>query len=986
MSDLIQIHTKSGKQYWRSLDALAHTAEFRQWVDREFQDSATDWMDSASRRTLLKLMAASFGLAGMTACRRPVEHILPLAKGVEGYIPGKPLNYATALSIAGAATGLIVECHESRPTKVEGNPRHPYSLGATSAYLQAEVLNLYDPDRARHPLQRGKKSSWAEFEKSVIGKLGDGSGVAVLTGRSSSPTLAAVKAEWQKAFPKSSWVEYESISFDNPRQGAAIAFGQPLEPLPRYDKANVVVALDCDFLGVDSPTILPTKQFSSRRRIHDAEKQTMSRLYVAEANHTLTGAMADHRLRTRVCNVGDLAAALAKELNVSGAELKVVGNQTDKVSRWVAAVAKELNANKGRSLVVAGPKQPPAVHALVALINQALGNNGETIVYSKPVVDATPQSAALSQLAADLKSGKITTLIMAGGNPAYTLPADIDFAAAVKKVAQTIALTADENETWNLAEWQLPEAHPFEVWSDMRAPDGTVSVAQPLIQSMYEGRSGLEVLALLARGKYTRSYALLQDYWKSQWPAAEADSRWRKALHEGFLPSSASEPVKVTADAKKVLAEVQDSLKPATSGIEVVFTADYSLYDGRYANNAWLQEAPDPMSKLVWDNAALLSAKTAKDLGVADGDILEISKDGRTIQMPAMVMPGHADDSISAPLGYGRSACGRVGQGVGHNAGGLRTLASFHVAAGVAVRKTGETYRLVTTQEHHTLTEPITGQHRDDIVKELTFADLKKSHGEEHGEGEEGHGLFPDFDYSKGNQWGMVIDLGACTGCNACVIACQSENNVPVVGKDQVSRGREMHWIRMDRYYAGGEDDPQVVWQPMACVQCERAPCESVCPVAATVHSPEGLNEMAYNRCVGTRYCSNNCPYKVRRFNFLNWNKDIPESRKMVFNPDVSVRMRGVMEKCNYCVQRIQEKKISAKAENHRPLKDGEIVTACQQVCPAEAITFGDINNPESRVTALRKLDRDYAVLGELAVKPRTTYLAKLRNPNPELA
>jgi len=985
MNELIQLHlsNQTGRKYWRSLNQLADTPEFRQWVEREFTEGASEMLDSGSRRTLLKLMAAGFGLAGLTACRRPVEKILPLSKGVEGYVHGRPLHYATAVEACGIASGLIIECNDGRPTKVEGNPRHPFSLGATNAFQQAMILDLYDPDRARQVERQGVKSSWAEFEAWWLeqsSKLGNGAGLRILSPRSTSPTLNALKAEIAKKYPQSAWIEYEAVSFDRGLEGARLAFGQPLTAHYRLEQADVIVALDCDFLGLDTLSARPVRQFAARRKPEGGVE--MNRLYAVEANFTITGAMADHRLRARASDVGAIALALARELNVGGAGLKVLGQDGGKQQKFLQAVAKDLLAHRGRSLVVAGPRQPAEVHALVALINQTLGNTGQTVVYTRPPFAPADTLAAVKQLADDLQAGRVQALFVLGGNPVYSLPADADWGALLRKTA-TVALTFDENETWKSALWRLPEAHPFETWGDVRAMDGTASIQQPQIQPLYGGRSALEIAALLAGREQRRGYDVVRSYWTAQW-GTQAEQKWQKALYEGVIEDTAFPLVEAKADAARVLAAAENALKPAPAGAEVVFYPSWHTLDGRFANNAWLQETPDPMTKLVWDNAALLSPATARRLGVKDGDVLEIRSAGRQVRCPAMVLPGHADDSISLQLGFGRAACGRVGRGVGHRVEGLRCAANFWFGP-AEVRKTGDTYTLVTTQEHHTLIEPITGLKRHNIVEELSAEQYR--HQAEHGKHEPhpATDLFPEFDYSKGYQWGMAIDLSACIGCNACMVACVAENNIPVVGKEQVAKGREMHWIRLDRYFSGEEDDPQAVMQPMACVQCEKAPCESVCPVAATAHSPEGINEMAYNRCVGTRYCLNNCPYKVRRFNFLNWNKDIPEIRKMVFNPDVTVRMRGVMEKCNYCVQRIEEKRSLAKSEGRRPIRDGEIVTACQQACPADAIVFGNINDPESRVAKIKRSARDYPVLEELNTKPRTTYLARVRNPNPEL-
>ena len=972
MNPIVQINPtqiagkqSTGKQYWRSLNEAAETPEFQQWAQRAFPDGVSEGVtvDGASRRSLLKLMAASFGLAGLTACRRPVENILPFSRASEGYIHGKPMHFATVAALNGSATGLIVECNEGRPTKIEGNPKHPYSLGATNAFLQASVLGVYDPDRSRQVMRKGGRSNWDEFAawaRSYFNadRLGDGAAMRIVSEKIVSPSLEVVKADLLKKFPKAQWIEYESVNLDAVREGAALASGQDVEPHFLFDKADVVFSLDCDFLGLDSSSILPVKQYSRRRRVEKPGDE-LNRLYSAEANYTITGGMADHRLRAKVGDIGALALALAKELNVSGAELKVVGNSTDKARKFISALAKDLEAHKGKSIVVAGPRQPAAVHTLVFAINAALGNIGQTIVFTKLAEERAKPLEQLKQLATDLHAGTVKTLIVLGGNPAYSLPADVPFADALKKVAVSVALAT----------------------SFAAAPvDATASIQQPMIEPLYGGKSVLEVAAILAGMEPASDYEIVRSNWASQGAPAEREKKWNAALFDGVVADTKSAMVTAAVDAKKVFATANAQIQPAPAGLEVAFYPSPGPYDGRYANNAWLQEAPHPMTKVVWDNVALISKKTAESLGLKDGDVVKLSKDGRSVETPVQIQPGHADDSISLFLGYGRSVCGRVGQGVGHRVEALRTTANFFSASGVELKKTGETYEIVTTQEHHRM-------EGRPIVREASVEEYKKEPGliKEMAESPNGLTMFPFVDYSKGYQWGMAIDLNSCVGCNACLVACQSENNIPVVGKDQVQRGREMHWIRLDRYYTGSDEEAQVVTQPMGCQQCENAPCESVCPVAATSHSPEGLNDMAYNRCVGTRYCLNNCPYKVRRFNFLAWNKDVPEVRKLGFNPDVTVRMRGVMEKCTYCVQRIEEHKIAANADGRRQLHDGEIQSACQQVCPAEAIVFGNINDPESRVSKLKKQPRNYEVLGELNIRPRTTYLGRLRNPNPEL-
>ena len=890
------------------------------------------------------------------------------------------MYYASAFVMNGVASGLLVECHDGRPTKIEGNPKHPYSLGAASAFAQASLLDLYDPDRMQAVYQDGKKTDWEAFTRfagSHFASLGQGAGLRFLAQPSTSPSLEAVKKHALAKFPQAKWIEYEPVNDDNQRQGAQIAFGQAYDTHYHFDKADVVLSLDADFLGLDSPTILPIKQFSKRRRVESTSAE-MNRLYVVESSYTITGAMADHRLRARTADVKELAVELARELGIAAAGLNVLQGTPVPHKKWIAAAARDLQKHKGRAVVVAGPRQPAAVHALVHLINQALGGVGETVTYTQPVKPFQPQVASLKELTSEMAAGKVSTLVILGGNPVYSAPADLDFAANLKKVGVSIYLSQQNDETVAAVKWALPEAHYLETWSDARALDGTATVQQPMIEPLFGGKSAAEVVAVISGYKDQRAYDIVRNYWQRQW-GADREKKWRYALHEGFVEGTRSAEAKPSVNAAAVLAEL-NNVKAPEQGLEVVFRPSAGAYDGRFSNNAWMQEAPEPITKLVWDNAALLSPATAKSMNIETGDLLIIQAQGREVPMPALIQPGHADNCITLSLGYGRTRCGRIGEGVGHNAGLIRTTGGFWYTT-ANVRKQGGKYQLATTQEHFSM-------EGRPLVREATLEHYKHhpefaKHAVEH---PPLFSLFQEQDYSKGNQWGMVIDLNTCIGCNACIVACQAENNIPVVGKEQVIRGREMHWIRLDRYYTGDINDPQVVSQPINCQQCENAPCEAVCPVAATVHSPEGLNDMAYNRCIGTRYCLNNCPYKVRRFNFLDYHKGLEEIRKMVHNPDVSVRMRGVMEKCNYCVQRIQEAKIAAKADGRRPIRDGEVKTACQQTCPADAIVFGNINDPESRVAKLKKLETNYGILEELNTKPRTTFTAKLRNPNPELA
>ncbi len=986
---LINITAKkplTGQQYWRSLNQLADTPEFRDFVAKEFP-GGTEMLDGNSRRNVLKLMAASFGLAGLAACRRPVEHILPYSKAVEDLIPGQAYFYATVMAFAGQATGLLVETHDGRPTKIEGNPDHPQSQGAATAMQQAAVLGLYDPDRSARLLQGTTVSDWNKFEAYRKGlNLGDGSGLRFLSEAVISPSLESVRADALKKFPKAKWIEYEPLSRENRRQGAQIAFGQAVDMHAHFDQAKVIVALDSDFLGLDWTAPAPTKQFSKRRKVESEEDfEKLNRLYAVESQFSITGANADHRLRMKASEVKQFAIDLAAALGAVPGLNAAGGN--DKRGKFLAAAVKDLKAAGPEALVIAGPRQPAIVHALAMAINESL--KSAAVTYTK--VETGPSLADLKALVAEMNSGQVSTLVILGGNPVYSAPADLQFGSALAKVANSIHLGQEEDETAAAAKWHLPEAHFLETWGDARSSDGTVAIQQPLIDCMYGGKTAAELVAMLADAKDKKAYDIVKNYWTSQWSGKDKEAAWRKALHDGVVAGAKKEEsLKVAVDAKRVAAAVAAEPNTGGSGLEVAFVPSAATWDGRFANNAWMQEAPDPMTKLVWGNAVMVSPAMARQSNLKDGDMVSLSKGNYKLEAAVMIQPGHADGAVSIAIGYGRTKCGRVGKDVGFNANLLRTTDGFWFADGFSMTATGNTYRHATTQEHGTIGDNgVNASRQNDrpMYREVTLAEFRKNPKaiEEMSEVPELHSIYPEREYNTGYQWGLSIDLNACTGCNACVVACQAENNIPVVGKDQVMRGREMHWIRMDRYYVGPEDDPRAVEQPLPCMQCENAPCENVCPVAATTHSPEGLNDMAYNRCVGTRYCANNCPFKVRHFNFLNFHKHDNPLMGMVFNPDVTARMRGVMEKCTYCVQRIQETKIKAKTEGRRAIQDGEIKTACQQTCPADAIVFGNINDPNSRVSKLKKQERNYAMLAELDIKPRTTYLAKLRNVNPEL-
>ena len=831
---LINIKNATGPKYWRSLDELAQTPQFREWVSKEFP-GGTEVLDGQSRRNVLKVMAASFGLAGLAACRRPVDHILPYSHGVEDLIPGQAYYYSTVMSLAGQATGLLVETHDGRPTKIEGNPDHPISLGAATAMQQAAILSLYDPDRSARFLENGKPTakSWKEFDaylKTLT--LGDGSGLRFLSETVNSPSLMSVRDEARKKFPKAKWVEYEPTAGDN---GTELAFGQKLTVHPQYDKAKVVLSLDSDFLGLDSPTALPTKQFSKRRRITTEEDlEKLNRLYMVEAQFSITGMNADHRLRMKPSEVAQFAMDLAASLGAVPGMYTMSG---DKRGKFIGAVVKDLKSAGAEALVVAGPRQPASVHALAAAINQSLGSTA--VMYTK--TDAPNHGVdELKALTTEMAGGQVSTLFILGGNPVYSAPADLQFMAALPKVANTVHLGEEEDETADSAKWHVPEAHFLEQWSDARAVDGTVSIQQPLIDCMYGGKTPAEMVALVIDAPDKKAYDIVRKYWLAQMGGKDAEKAWRKALNDGVVAAAKpAEGAKVSIDAKKLAAALAAEPKAASStGLEVAFVPSSSTWDGRFANNGWMQEAPDPITKLTWGNAALMSPSTAKAQNVADSDIVTISRGNYKVDAAVMVQPGVADGVIAFPIGYGRTKCGRVGNDVGFNANLIRTSDGFWFANGFAVASTGRTFKFATTQERGL------ADHQNDrpIVREVALEEYRKNPKviEEMNEVPSLHSIYPEFAYRQGNQWGMAIDLTSCTGCNACVIACQAENNIPVVGKDQVMRGREMHWIRMDRYYTGTEDDPRAVAEPLPCMQCENAPCENVCPVAATSHSPGG--------------------------------------------------------------------------------------------------------------------------------------------------
>jgi len=935
--------------------------------------------EAPPRREVLKWMGASVGLAGVTSCtRQPVEPIVPWGAAPEATIPGKPRYFATTLPAPGGSLGVLVESHEGRPTKIEGNPDHPSSLGAVHAVGQAAVLGLYDPDRSQVVSRAGQVSTWDAFETEWARLREEqskrrGAGLRFLSAPLTSPTAADQVRRLRRKFPLAHWHQYEAVNRDSARAGALAAFGADSQVLLRLERATVVLALDSDFLVRGPGAVRHARDFAQRRR-DTLSTATPLRLYSIESSPTLTGARADHRLAVQPGRLGDVARRLAAKLGVAGVDPGATPELAS-AEEWLNAAVSDLQSHRGQSLVTVGDEQPAWVHTLVHRINKALGAVGQTLELIDPVdPDPLDQTASLRELCDAMRAGSVEVLVVTGANPVYDAPADLGFAEALEQVPTRVHHGLYDDETADRCHWHLPATHTLEEWSDARAHDGTASLVQPLIAPLYGGRSLHELLALAADEETTAGYELVREYWRGEVSGRESfDQRWRAWLHAGVIPDTAFAPRNRTAsDAPLVVPE------RSAADLEVLFRPDPTVGDGRLANCAWLQELPKPLTLTTWDNTAWISPATAAELEIENGDELRLRAGESEVTSAAWIVEGQPDGTLTVHLGYGRRRAGSVGTGAGTDVYPLRSSASPWLRTDVTVERTGERIAVACTQTHHSM-------EGRDIVRTRKASEL---HGDgAHHEAEHGAGHHPDLltphEYD-GHAWGMVIDIASCTGCSACVVACQSENNIPVVGKQEVLNGREMHWLRVDRYYEEQEGEQRVHHQPVPCMHCEQAPCEVVCPVAATTHSDEGLNEMTYNRCVGTRYCANNCPYKVRRFNFFQYADTRTESLAMLANPDVTVRSRGVMEKCTYCVQRINQARIQAKREG-RDVREGEVVTACQATCPAQAISFGDLNDPNSAVSRARAEERNYGLLEELNTKPRTTYLTQVRNPNEEL-
>jgi MoCo/4Fe-4S cofactor protein with predicted Tat translocation signal len=1047
-----KILSQSGKEYWRSIEEYSDAPEFREFVEREYPDHAEDWDNSLSRRNFVKVMGASLALAGLSGCViQPPEKIVPYVRANEDQLPGKPLFFATAMSLGGVATGLLAKSFEGRPVKVEGNPDHPGSLGATDVLAQASLLDMYDPDRSQEITYRGNPKTWPTFMTELRAAVEEnrkdgGAGVRLLTPTVTSPTLIEQFKQVATELPNSRWCQYEPVNNDNELAGAKLAFGSPAQAVYKFDKADRILSLDADiFSGFNVRYI---KDFA-KKRAYSEENKDINRLYSVETTISITGAKADHRIAVKPSQMTEVAKAIAKALGVAGANSTYTDN-----APWIAAMAKDLNASKGKSVVVAGANQPPVVHALAHAMNSALGNIGQTVFYTEPMAPNSDklQIDQLRELVADIDAGRVKMLVILGGNPVYNTPSDLRLDQdRMGKIPLRVHLGTHQDETAELCHWHVSEKHYLEGWSDARAYDGTASIVQPLITPLYDSHNAHEVVQLFFKENYDKKdYDIVKEYWQKQniasapaipaatpaetpaaaknvkgatvaktaaataanaAPATAApktfEDHWRKAVHDGLIPNTASATKSVNAST--AFLSQRATTAAADGSLEFVILPDPCAYDGRFTNNGWLQELPKPLNKVVWDNVALISPKTASKLNINRGndsdelvggqqgtsfintkggnqfsDLVTVKYQGADISagVPMWISPGQPDDVITLFMGYGRRRAGKVGTGLGYNAFDVRRSDAMDMGKGEITRR-NEQATIASTQIHFNM------EGRD----LLRVWDLEQFEGNEKlGEQEDFYdkSMYPHEQhqevYAKNHKWAMTIDLNSCVGCNACVLACQSENNIPVVGKEQVNRSREMHWMRIDAYYGGDDlNNPEGPhFQPVLCQQCEQAPCEVVCPVHATVHSAEGLNDMVYNRCVGTRYCSNNCPYKVRRFNFLLYQDWYTPQYKLMRNPEVSIRSRGVMEKCTYCTQRIAAARIEAE-KDRRAIRDGEIVTACQAVCPTDAITFGDMHDPNSQIAKTKKDRRGYNLLNELNTQPRTTYLAGLKNQNKEM-
>lgn len=969
---------KEGSGYWRSLLELAQSSEARDLAGQEFPNLDRLWQAPISRRQTLQLLGASMALAGMTSCiRQPEEDIVPYVRMPEHMVPGKPRYYATAALQGGYAQGVLAESHEGRPTKLEGNPDHPATLGACDAITQASVLSLYDPDRSAAVRHRNAIGSYGALlaelqEKHDEWDADGGRGLCFLTESITSPSEQAEIEAIRQRWPNARWFVHDPVDRSAVYTGSQWLFGRALEPLYRFSRANLVLALDADFMQGQPGALRHAHDFMARRRPRDAGTD-LARLYAIESTPGPTGAVADHRRSLPYPQVEDAVRQLAVAL---GLEVTPPA-QNPLPNAWVSALLQDLQRNRGSAVLVPGDQQSSTVHALAHAINRELDAFGSLVDWIEPVT-INHDYPRLDELTAAIGEGDVSSLVVLGANPVYTAPADLDFASAYQEVPWRLHWGSHQDATALLAHWHVPTTHPLEGWADARAFDGTVSLVQPLIRPLHGGKTSLQMLSALRTGFATDAREALREYWQAAYEGEDFERFWRRSLHDGLVANSATATVEpeLQQDWAQQLPEPDEPL----DGLIIQLRPDPALWDGRHANNGWLQEMPRPMTTLTWENAVLISPRLAQKSGLEEGDVVTLSNDLGQVEVPVYVLPGQPDRALTLHLGYGQADLGRVANGVGANAYLLRSSQSPW-ALPVSIKAAGGHRKLAVIQNHH----HIEGR---DLVRAATLEDYRNDPGFAQHESLE-ISLYPEPWPGKAepeHAWGMSIDLSACIGCNSCVTACQAENNIPVVGAEEVARGHDLHWIRVDRYFAESLSDPRTVFQPVPCMHCENAPCEPVCPVGATLHTADGLNQMIYQRCVGTRYCSQNCPYKVRRFNWIDYtsaNAAYP-AEPAVQNPDVTVRSRGVMEKCTYCVQRINAARLNAESQQ-RSLVDGELQTACQQACPTQAIVFGDLADTNSEVRRHKEHPLNYAMLAHLNTRPRTTYLAAVRNPNPEL-
>jgi Fe-S-cluster-containing dehydrogenase component len=975
----------AGSVPWRSLRELEQPGPSAS--SPEFPPGAAD-APGVPRRAFMKIAGGSLLAAG---CAVEVPRkIVPYTRQPSAVIPGVATYYATSMPLDGYASGLLVQSREGRPIKVEPNPDHPSTLGGTGVYEQASIHQLYDDCRGRSVRRDATPSSWEDLFSALRAPRTDGgAGLRVLMTPTSSPLLLHLLERVRGRFPGVRFAFHTPVRDDGALEGARLAFGRPLLPQLDLSRAEAIVALDCDFLAALPFSVRYARQWARRRRLESASGQT-TRLYAAESLLSVTGSMADHRLRRPLSQIPEVALALAAALSLPEPlpALSRRAAASPEVASWAKAVATDLRGRPpGTTAVVVGDRQPPALHALGQAMNAALGNLGSTVTFTEPVLPL-PGGAVetFDDLVAEMHAGRVDTLLVVEANPVYTAPADLQFVGALGRVADTVYLGYYENETANHCRWFAPLAHYLESWGDARAYDGTISMIQPLIRPLVDARTPGELLATLAGDALPDAHRLLHGFWTEIGTLGETD--WQEAIRLGLQRNTALPTMTPANPDPAAIARALDPIAGATrtapaitGGIEIELHTSPNVYDGRFANNPWLLEHPAPMSKLTWDNAAFLSPATAQAFGVKNEQLVELAAPHASVVAPVLVSPGLADGVAAIWLGYGRQGQETIAAGVGVNVYPLRTRAHPHAIPGARLHPRKGHCPLAQTQEHFST-------HDRPIALRRTLEEYRRDPDFTAPYRGPVYSMVPEYQYS-GDQWAMSIDLSICTGCSSCVLACQSENNLPVVGKDQVRNSREMNWLRIDTYHFGASDQPRVIHQPMMCQHCEKAPCEYVCPVGATAHSPDGLNEMVYNRCVGTRFCSNNCPYKVRRFNWFDWGDRVPVNRGLIqlqYNPEVTVRERGVMEKCTYCVQRIRRAQIDAQLDGDRPLRPGEVVTACQSACPTGAIQFGSLAHRDTEMVRWRQQDRSYAVFQqEEGTQPRTYYLARIDNPNPEL-